>query len=94
MDDVDQVTAVEQPAFSRSCGGLVLLEPRDRLDVDGQDQTELLLDLAALGRRLAAEQPEFPLNTWASAAEPDDRDMETRTGDARVTYPPPAIGAR
>lgn len=35
--------------------------------------------LGVLGRRLAAEQPEFPLSTWASAAEPDDGDVEIVT---------------
>ncbi|MFE7560190.1 DEAD/DEAH box helicase [Kitasatospora sp. NPDC057500] len=35
--------------------------------------------LRVLGRRLAAQQPEFPLSTWASAAEPDGGDVEIVT---------------
>ncbi|MCX4529209.1 DEAD/DEAH box helicase [Streptomyces sp. NBC_01551] len=35
--------------------------------------------LRVLGRRLAAEQPEFPLGTWASSAESDGGDVEIVT---------------
>ncbi|MGW4817212.1 CdiA C-terminal domain-containing protein [Kitasatospora cineracea] len=35
MDDVDQVAAAEQPGPTGAGGGLVLLEPRERVDVGG-----------------------------------------------------------
>ncbi|MEV6105846.1 DEAD/DEAH box helicase [Streptomyces sp. NPDC051940] len=35
--------------------------------------------LRVLGRRLAAEQPEFPLGSWTSPAEPDGADVEIVT---------------
>ena len=42
-------------------------------------RTALRGRLGVLGRRLAAEQPEFPLGTWASSAEPDGGDVEIVT---------------
>lgn len=42
-------------------------------------RTALRGRLRVLGRRLAAEQPEFPLGTWASSAEPDGGDVEIVT---------------
>ncbi|OIJ62866.1 DEAD/DEAH box helicase [Streptomyces mangrovisoli] len=42
-------------------------------------RTALRGRLRLLGRRLAAEQPEFPLADWASSAEPDGGDVEIVT---------------
>ncbi|MFE0354468.1 DEAD/DEAH box helicase [Streptomyces nigra] len=41
--------------------------------------------LRVLGRRLAAEQPDFPLGTWTSSAQPDGGDVEIVTPE-RLTH--------
>ncbi|RPE37169.1 hypothetical protein EDD38_5569 [Kitasatospora cineracea] len=91
-DDVDEVTAAEQPGPAGTAGLLVLLEPEHQVDVlgarGGQVQAELLDQLAAqlVGRLLAGQRV---LDT-AGATTADHADaapgsistVHTRTGTA------------